>query len=173
MSGWPFKSDKAFLNLHTFVSALIIRIQEVESYLPLSEFTTIKKYIFNIPLLYCHFFGCNDIVLVDETRAGVNAKLELWRQTLESRGFRLSRAKTKYMECKFSKQRIRDYTIVRLDGQEIPMSSHFKYLGSIIQKDEEINSDVNHRIQAGWLKWRSATGVLCDRNILLWLKGKF
>jgi len=26
------------------------------------------------------------------------------------------------------------------------MSSHFKYLGSIIQKDEEINSDVNHRI---------------------------
>ena len=36
----------------------------------------------------------DDIVLVDETRAGVNAKLELWRQTLESRGFKLSRAKT-------------------------------------------------------------------------------
>jgi len=41
---------------------------------------------------------------------------------------------------------------VRLDGQEIPMSSHFKYLGSIIQKDEEINNDVNHKIQAGLLK---------------------
>ena len=48
----------------------------------------------------------DDIILVDETRAGVNAKLELWRQTLESRGFRLSRTKTKYMECKFSKQGI-------------------------------------------------------------------
>jgi len=72
-----------------------------------------------------------------------------WRQTLESRGFRLSRAKIKYMECKFSKQGIRDYNIVRLDVQEIPMSSHFKYLGSIIQKDGEIDSDVNHRIQAG------------------------
>jgi len=71
------------------------------------------------------------------------------------------------MECKFSKQRIRDYSIVRLDGQEIPTSNHFKYLGSIIQKDGEIDSDVNHRIQAGWLKWRSATGVLCDRNIPL------
>jgi len=44
---------------------------------------------------------------------------------------------------------------------------------SIIQKNGEINSDVNHRIQASWLKWRSATGVLCDRNISLWLKGKF
>ena len=49
------------------------------------------------------------------------------------------------MECKFSKQGIRDYSIVRLDGKEIPMSGHFKYLGSIIQKNGEIDSDVNHR----------------------------
>jgi len=35
------------------------------------------------------------------------------------------------------------------------MSSHFKYLGSIIQKDMKIDSDVNHRIKAGWLKWRA------------------
>jgi len=62
---------------------------------------------------------------------------------------------------------------VTLDGQEILMSSHFKYLGSIIQNDGEINSDVNCRIQTGWLKWRSAIGVLYDRNILLWLKEKF
>jgi len=53
------------------------------------------------------------------------------------------------------------------------MSSHFKYLVSIIQKDGEINSDVNHRIQADWLKWRSAIEVLCNRNISLWLKEKF
>ena len=98
---------------------------------------------------WCMLFA--DIFLVNETRAGVNVKLELWRQTLESRGFKLSRAKTEYMKC-FSKKKIRDYSIVRLDGQEIQMSSHFKYLGSIIQKDGEINSDVNHRIQASWLK---------------------
>ena len=48
----------------------------------------------------------DDNILVDKTRAGVNAKLELWRQTLESQGFRLSRNKTKYMECKFSKLKI-------------------------------------------------------------------
>ena len=51
--------------------------------------------------------------------------------------------------------------------------SHFKYLGSIISKDGEINCKVNHKIQAGWLKWRSATEILCDRNIPLWLKEKF
>ena len=77
------------------------------------------------------------------------------------------------MECKFSKYEIRDYSIVTLDSQEILISSYFKYLGSIIQKDKEIDSDVNHRIKAGWLNWRSTIGVLCDRNIPLWLKEKF
>ena len=42
---------------------------------------------------WCMLFT-DDIFLVDETRVGVTAKLELWRKTLESRGFRLSRTKT-------------------------------------------------------------------------------
>ena len=33
----------------------------------------------------------DDIVLIDETNKRVNTKLELWRQTLEAREFRLSR----------------------------------------------------------------------------------
>ena len=41
----------------------------------------------------------DDVVLVDESRAVVNRKLELWRRTLESKGFRLSRTKTEYMMC--------------------------------------------------------------------------
>ena len=45
---------------------------------------------------WCMLFA-DDVVLVDESRAGVNRKLELWRQTLESKGFRLSRTKTEYM----------------------------------------------------------------------------
>ena len=68
---------------------------------------------------------------------GQTLKLELWRQTLESQGFRLSKTKTEYMECRFSKQGIRDYSIVTLDGQEMPMSNHFKYLSSIIQKEDQ------------------------------------
>jgi hypothetical protein len=45
----------------------------------------------NIP--WCMLFA-DDIVLVDESQARVNRKLELWRQTLESKGFRVSRTKT-------------------------------------------------------------------------------
>jgi hypothetical protein len=52
-----------------------------------------------IPL--CMLFA-DDVVLVDESKTGVDQKLELWRQTLEAKGFRLSRSKTKYMKCDFS-----------------------------------------------------------------------
>ncbi|KAH1076080.1 hypothetical protein GYH30_051806 [Glycine max] len=39
--------------------------------------------------------------------------------------------------------------------------------------DGETEGDVNHRIQAGWMKWRKASGVLCDAKVLIKLKGKF
>ena len=42
----------------------------------------------------------DDIGLIDETQEGVNAKLNLWREVLESKGLRLSRSKTEYMEYK-------------------------------------------------------------------------
>jgi hypothetical protein len=44
----------------------------------------------------------DDVILVDESRMGVDQKLELLRRTLEVKGFRLSRFKTEYMKCDFS-----------------------------------------------------------------------
>ena len=57
-------------------------------------------------------------------------------------------------------------------GNEVESSTKFKYLGSIIQSDGEIDEDVIHRVQASWLKWRAATGMLCDKFPPK-LKGKF
>ena len=55
----------------------------------------------------------DDIVLMDETRDGVNHKLEKWRNTLKSKGFRLIRSKIENLECKFNegdKQTIQNIT---------------------------------------------------------------
>jgi hypothetical protein len=49
----------------------------------------------------------------------------------------------------------------------------FRYLGSILQKDDDIDEDVRHRISAAWLKWRQASGVLCDKKVPQKLKSKF
>ena len=89
--------------------------------------------------------------VVDESRAGVNMKLELWRRTLESKGFRLSRTKTEYMMCDFSASR-HEGGDVSLDGQVVAQNNTFRYLGSMLQKDDDIDEDVRHRISTGWLK---------------------
>ncbi|KAG5598967.1 hypothetical protein H5410_030337 [Solanum commersonii] len=112
-------------------------------------------------------------VLIDETRDRVNARLEVWRQTLESKGFRLSRTKTEYLGCKFSGALDETNGEVRLTTQIIPKKESFKYLGSVIQGSGDIDDNVTHRIGVAWRKWRLASGVLCDKKIPHKLKGKF
>jgi hypothetical protein len=96
---------------------------------------------------WCMLFA-DDVVLVDDSRAGVNTKLELWRHTLESKGFRLSRTKTEYMRCDFSATRHEEGD-VSLDEQVVAKKDTFRYLGSMLQKDRDIDEDVRHRISAG------------------------
>ncbi|XP_050512290.1 uncharacterized protein LOC114325734 isoform X1 [Diabrotica virgifera virgifera] len=63
--------------------------------------------------------------------------------------------------------------MVFLDGKMIVKSNSFKYLGSVLQSNGEIDEDACSRIRAGWMKWKEASGVLCDRKIPMKLKGKF
>jgi len=119
---------------------------------------------------WCMLFA-DDVVLVDESRAGVNRKLELWRQMLESKGFRLSRTKTEYMRCDFGATH--EEGDVSLEGQVVPKRDTFRYLGSMLQRDGDIDEDVSHKIKVGWMKWRQASGVFCDKKVPQKLKGKF
>jgi len=90
----------------------------------------------------------DDIVLIDDTRQGVNNKLERWRHTLESRGFRVSRSKTEYLHCCFS-GRVDVGGEVTLEGRPTPKVDKFKYLGSIIQQNGDIDEDINQGIKVG------------------------
>ncbi|CAH9091566.1 unnamed protein product [Cuscuta epithymum] len=76
------------------------------------------------------------------------------------------------MECKFGKGRSSGNSGITLDCKEIPVNDMFRYLGSII-KDGELDGDVSHRIRTWWMKWKSASGFLCDRGMPIRLKGKF
>jgi hypothetical protein len=96
---------------------------------------------------WCMLFA-DDVILVDESRMWVDQKLELWRQTLEAKCFMLSRSKTEYMKCDFSAT-TQEEGDVRLDGQMIPKKDIFRYLGSMLQKNGDIDKDVSHRIKVG------------------------
>jgi len=119
---------------------------------------------------WCMLFT-DDIVLIEETRDRLNDKLEKWRHTLESRGFRLSRSKTEYLRCEFSGAEGNGGEVT-LGGDAIPKVDKFKHLGSIIEKRGDIDEDINPHIRVGWQKWRNALGVLCDKKIPVSLKGQ-
>ncbi|KAK9705104.1 hypothetical protein RND81_07G034100 [Saponaria officinalis] len=118
----------------------------------------------------------DNIVLIDETKEGVERKLKLWRHTLEIRGFRLSRSKTEYLRCLLSNaagSRSTKVGSIIFDGNVVEGSTFFRYLRSIIQKDGELDGDVAHKIKAGWLKWKSVTEFFCGKDMRNRLKGKF
>lgn len=66
-----------------------------------------------------------NIVLIDKTRGGFKERLEVWHQTLESKGFRLSNTKTKYLEYKFSDVKHVADMDLRLGAQVIPKRDSF------------------------------------------------
>lgn len=73
--------------------------------------------------------------------------LETRRRVLGTRGFCLSRSMTEYMECKFNKKISVVNLYVKVGEYIISQVIRFKYLGFVIQNDNEIEGDVNHRIQ--------------------------
>jgi hypothetical protein len=76
------------------------------------------------------------------------------------------------MRCDFSATRHEEGD-VSLHGQVVAKKDTFRYLGSMLQKDGDIDEDVRHIISAGWLKWCQASGVFCDKIVPQKLKGKF
>jgi hypothetical protein len=86
------------------------------------------------------------------------------------RGRRWNLRVLKLVEVKLSIWNVNSYwqkynPSVTLDGRAILVDDDFLYLRSIIQKDGELDSDVAYPVKASWLKWRSATDILCDCNM--------
>ena len=61
---------------------------------------------------------------------------------------------------------------MKVNGDQLKNVDHFKYLGSVIDRDGTIDRDVDLRVRAAWSSWRKLTGVLYDRKIPLRLKAK-
>ncbi|XP_047482475.1 uncharacterized protein LOC125034618 [Penaeus chinensis] len=57
----------------------------------------------------------------------------------------------------------------RKENQKV---NEFKYLGLTVDCEGSSNAELKRRVQAGWNKWRKVTGVLCDRNMPIGVKGE-
>ena len=78
---------------------------------------------------------------------------------LECKCLRLSRSKQSIWSVCLVKGEIKN-GVLKIDNQEIPKSEWFRYLGSIIHNDGDIENYVNYNIKATWMK-RSAHKEYC------------
>ena len=111
----------------------------------------------------------DDVVLCARDQANLQEKLQKWKDRLQHHGLKINTAKTEYMAAGLEAD---DNSTIHLDGIPINRVESFKYLGSVLGKDGDIDADVKARMACGWLKWRECSGVLCDKKMPLRLKGK-
>ena len=89
----------------------------------------------------------DDIVLIAETKEEVSNKLDEQRKALEGKGLRISLTKTEYLRCDFSGTTPVGKPEVFIDEAVVKSTTKYKYLR--IQRNGEIDEDVNHLIQEG------------------------
>ena len=61
---------------------------------------------------------------------------------------------------------------VKMPSTQQPQVTEFKYLGSTLQSDGDVNTEVNKRTQCGWNNWRKMSGVQCGKRIPPHVKGR-
>ena len=109
----------------------------------------------------------DDVVLASEDKDELEQQVQAWSDRLTKFGLKLNIKKTEYLTTDTNES-----DSIKISGIELTRTRAFKYLGSEIVSDGSLTSEVNSRVSAAWAKWRSMTGVLCDKTIPEHLKSK-
>ncbi|VDO98885.1 unnamed protein product [Heligmosomoides polygyrus] len=109
----------------------------------------------------------DDVMLASEDKAELERQVQAWCDRLAAFGLKLNVQKSEYLTTD-----VNETGSIEINGTALVRATHFKYLGSAIASDGSLTCEVNSRVSAAWSKWRSMTGVLCDRKIPERLKSK-
>uniref|UniRef100_A0A7I4Z469 Reverse transcriptase domain-containing protein n=1 Tax=Haemonchus contortus TaxID=6289 RepID=A0A7I4Z469_HAECO len=109
----------------------------------------------------------DDVMLASEDKSELESQVQTWSDRLAIFGLRLNVKKTEYLTTDSS-----ELGSIKINGTELTRTTTFKYLGSAIASDGSLGFETKSRVNAAWSKWRSMTGLLCDKNIPERLKSK-
>ena len=61
---------------------------------------------------------------------------------------------------------------VKILGEELERVIHLKYLGTSMEEEGGMETEITKRVGAGWRNGKKYSGVLCDRRMPVKLKGE-
>ncbi|VDO69250.1 unnamed protein product [Heligmosomoides polygyrus] len=113
--------------------------------------------------------AADDVMLACDDKDDLERQVQAWCDRLARFVLKLNVKKTEYLTTD-----VNESGSIKINGTgtELARTSVFKYMGSAIASDSGLMVEVNSRVSAAWSKWRSLTGVLCDRKIPEHLKSK-
>lgn len=109
----------------------------------------------------------DDVFLASVNKTDLTQLVKLWNDRLAQHGLRLNTRKTEYLTTNTN-----DTGTININGTDLPRTENFKYLGSVLSADGELNNEITARINATWMKWRATTGIMCDRKMKDSIKSK-
>ena len=108
----------------------------------------------------------DDVVLYAREKDMQELELELWREALEKRGMKVSRARTECMRLNGTPLKS-----VKMQSAQLPQVTEFSYIGSTLHCHGDMSTEINKRTQCGWNNWRKMSGILSDKRVLPNVKG--
>ena len=106
----------------------------------------------------------DDIVLCGGREVDMTEYLDTWRKSLEERGMRVSRPKTQFMDFNFEQSQQGNRDPVKILGEELERVTHFKYLGTSLEEEGGMETEITKRVGAGWRNWKKCSRVLYVRQ---------
>ena len=106
-------------------------------------------------------------MLASNGKDDLQRQVQAWSDRLAQFGLRLNVNKTEYVTPDAN-----EGGTIKVDEQELSRTTAFKYLGSTITANGDLGTEVTTRVNAAWLQWRAATGILCDKRIKERIKAK-
>ncbi|VDO96600.1 unnamed protein product [Heligmosomoides polygyrus] len=99
----------------------------------------------------------DDVMLACEDKGELEREVQAWCDRLAMFGLKLNVMKTEYFTTD-----VNESGSIKINGTELARTS----------ADGSLMVEVNSHVSAAWSKWRSLTGVLCDKNMSERLKSK-
>ena len=109
----------------------------------------------------------DDVFLASDDKTELEQLVQTWHDRLAQHGLRLNLKKTEYLSTDQS-----ETGTLAINGVNLPRAEHFRYLGSTLSADGDLRHEVTARVNGAWTKWRTTTGVLCDRRMKDHLKSR-
>lgn len=91
----------------------------------------------------------DDVILADTSREGLEKQVHQWKDQLEEFGLKLNMGKIGYLSTD-----IESIRTINIAGVDVKRTKVFKYLGSLIADDGNMNFEFEHRVQTYLSKWQ-------------------